>query len=165
MSEVLSGAEFKKELREGKPKLGLFVNSHSPTVAEQLAHSGYDWLLVDTQHGPMGHETLSAIYSGHRPCGGAKSFVRVAGYQDRAGIQQTLDMGADGVLIPVYQHRGRSSPGRELRALSHGRDTLGVFSAAQYEQKRIAGLRGRGNDNTIVALPRWSTADRIREHG
>jgi len=33
MSEALSGAEFKKHLREGKPKLGLFVNSHSPTVA------------------------------------------------------------------------------------------------------------------------------------
>ena len=47
MSEVLSGAEFKKQLREGKPKFGIFVNSHSPTVAEQMAHSGYDWLLVD----------------------------------------------------------------------------------------------------------------------
>ena len=44
--------------------LGLFVNSHSPTVAEQLAHSGYDWLLVDTQHGPMGYETLSAMLAG-----------------------------------------------------------------------------------------------------
>jgi 4-hydroxy-2-oxoheptanedioate aldolase len=38
MSETLSGAEFKKQLREGQPKLGLFLNSHSPTVAEQLAH-------------------------------------------------------------------------------------------------------------------------------
>ena len=61
MSEVLSGSEFKKELREGRPKLGLFLNSHSPTVAEQLSHSGYDWLLVDTQHGPMSNEKLSAM--------------------------------------------------------------------------------------------------------
>jgi len=99
MSEALSGAEFKKQLREGKPKLGLFINSHSPTVAEQLAHSGYDWLLVDTQHGPMGHETLSAMLAGSSH-GGAKSFVRVSGYQDRAGIQQALDLGADGVLVP-----------------------------------------------------------------
>jgi hypothetical protein len=51
---ALSGAEFKKQLRAGTPKMGLFLNAHSPTVAEQLAHSGYDWLLVDTQHGPMG---------------------------------------------------------------------------------------------------------------
>jgi 4-hydroxy-2-oxoheptanedioate aldolase len=96
---ALSGSEFKKQLHQGTPKVGLFLNSHSPTVAEQIAHSGYDWLLVDTQHGPMDHEKLSfmlcAIASG-----GAKSIVRVGGYDDRPGIQQALDLGADGVLIP-----------------------------------------------------------------
>src|SRR5215467_5915608 len=99
MSESLSGAQFKAQLREGVPKLGLFVNSHSPTVVEQLAHSGYDWLLVDTQHGPMGNETLSGMLAGIAN-GGAKSMVRVGMYSDRPGIQQALDMGADGVLVP-----------------------------------------------------------------
>src|SRR5690242_20856707 len=102
MIESVSGAEFKKQLREGRPKLGIFLNSHSPTVAEQLAHSGYDWLLVDTQHGPMGHETLSGMLSGIAN-GGAKSLVRVGMYSDRPGIQQALDMGADGVLIPYIK--------------------------------------------------------------
>src|SRR5216684_4933280 len=97
--EKLTGAEFKKQLRAGQPKMGLFLNSHSPTVAEQLAHSGYDWLLVDTQHGPMGFEKLSAMLGGISS-GGAKSLVRVEGYHDRGGIQQALDLGADGVLIP-----------------------------------------------------------------
>src|SRR5258708_25899219 len=99
MSDTLTGAEFKKHLRAGTPKLGLFLNSHSPTVAEQLALSGYDWLLVDTQHGPMGFESLSAMLSGISN-GGVKSLVRVAGAHDRGGIQQTLDMGADCVLVP-----------------------------------------------------------------
>jgi hypothetical protein len=40
MSDAMSGADFKKQLREGRSKFGLFLNSHSPTVAEQLAHSG-----------------------------------------------------------------------------------------------------------------------------
>ena len=110
MIEVLSGAEFKKRLREGTPMLGLFVNSHSPTVAEQLAHSGYDWLLVDTQHGPMGYETLSAMLAGIAS-GGAKSLVRVGGYQDRPGIQQALDMGADGVLIPYINNADEAKQG------------------------------------------------------
>jgi 4-hydroxy-2-oxoheptanedioate aldolase len=100
MSEAaISGSEFKQQLRAGQPKLGLFLNSHSPTVAEQLSFSGYDWLLVDTQHGPMGYEKLSAMLSGISN-GGAKSIVRVGGYSDRPGIQQALDLGADGVLIP-----------------------------------------------------------------
>src|ERR1035438_6435986 len=79
--------------------MGLFLNAHSPTVAEQLAHSGYDWLLVDTQHGPMGYLELSGMLAAIAN-GGAKSMVRVAGYHDRGGIQQSLDMGADGVLVP-----------------------------------------------------------------
>ncbi len=96
---ALTGGEFKKQLRAGTPKMGLFLNAHSPTVAEQLAHSGYDWLLVDTQHGPMNYEKLSAMLSGIAN-GGAKSMVRVGGYDDRPGIQQALDLGADGVLVP-----------------------------------------------------------------
>src|SRR3954447_22884193 len=99
MAIMSTGAEFKEELRNGKPGMGLFLNSHSPTVAEQLAHSGYDWLLVDTQHGPMGYEKLSAMLCAIQN-GGAKSMVRVGGYDDRPGIQQALDMGADGVLVP-----------------------------------------------------------------
>src|ERR1700735_3823983 len=96
---ALTGSEFKKQLRAGTPKMGLFLNSHSPTVAEQLAHSGYDWLLVDSQHGPMNYEKLSAMLSAISN-GGAKSLVRVGGYNDRPGIQQALDLGADGVLVP-----------------------------------------------------------------
>src|SRR3989441_11727202 len=98
MVESISGAEFKKQLREGRPKLGLFLNAHSPTVAEQLAHSGYDWLLVDTQHGPMGYESLSGMLAGIAN-GGAKSLVRVGGYSHRPSIQQALDMGAGGILL------------------------------------------------------------------
>src|SRR5271169_619878 len=96
---TVTGADFKKQLRAGTPKLGLFLNSHSATIAEQLAHSGYDWLLVDTQHGPMDHQNLSAMLCGIAS-GGAKSMVRVGGFDDRPGIQQALDLGADGVLVP-----------------------------------------------------------------
>ena len=48
---IETGKDLKDALRAGKPKFGIFVNSHSPTVAEQFAHAGYDWLLVDCQHG------------------------------------------------------------------------------------------------------------------
>ncbi len=116
MSEALSGAEFKKQLREGQPKLGLFLNSHSPTVAEQLAHSGYDWLLVDTQHGPMGFRELSAMLAGISS-GGAKSLVRVAGYHDRPGIQQSLDLGADGVLVPYINTAEEARQAVSCRAI------------------------------------------------
>ena len=160
MSETLSGAEFKKQLREGQPKLGLFLNSHSPTVAEQLAHSGYDWLLVDTQHGPMGFQELSAMLAGISS-GGAKSMVRVAGYHDRGGIQQALDMGADGVLVPYI-----NTADEARQAVSCARyPTVGTrsvyFPQRSMNKAGLLGYAGAANDNIIVAL-QVETADCIK---
>ena len=151
MSEALTGAEFKKQLREGKPKMGLFLNSHSPTVAEQLAHSGYDWLLVDTQHGPMGNLELSAMLAGIAN-GGAKSMVRVQGYHDRGGIQQALDMGADGVLVPYI-----NSAEEARQAVSCARyPTAGTrsvyFPQRSMNRAGLLGYAGAANDNVILAL-------------
>jgi hypothetical protein len=55
------GEQWKNDLRKGTRSIGLFLNSGSPTIAGQLSTAGYDWLLVDTQHGPMNPETLYAL--------------------------------------------------------------------------------------------------------
>ncbi|MBL8174629.1 MAG: hypothetical protein JNK48_08165 [Bryobacterales bacterium] len=147
----VSGADFKQQLRQGNPKMGLFVNSHSPTVAEQLAHTGYDWLLVDTQHGPMDHEKLSAMLCAISS-GGAKSMVRVSGYDDRAGIQQALDLGADGVLVPYINNAEEAR-----QAVSCCRYPTAGTRSVYFPQRSTnkAGLLGyvpNANKNIIVAL-------------
>jgi 4-hydroxy-2-oxoheptanedioate aldolase len=131
--------------------MGLFVNSHSPTVAEQLAHSGYDWLLIDTQHGPMGYEKLSAMLCAVAS-GGAKSMVRVAGYQDRAGIQQALDLGADGILVPYI-----NTADEARQAISCARyPTAGTrsvyFPQRSMNKEGLLGYAGAANSNVIIAL-------------
>src|SRR5271169_3480788 len=155
-----SGAEFKKQLRAGAPKLGLFLNAHSPTVAEQLAHSGYDWLLVDSQHGPMGYEKLSAMLCGISS-GGAKSMVRVGGYADRPGIQQSLDLGADGVLVPYI-----NTAEEARQAVSCTRyPTVGTrsvyFPQRSMNKEGLLGYAGGANSNIITAL-QVETADCIK---
>src|ERR1051325_6461545 len=161
MPGALSGAEFKNELRAGHPKLGLFFNSHSPTVAEHLAPSGYGWLLVDTQHGPMGNERLSAMLSGIAN-GGAKSLVRVEGYHDRGGIQQSLDMGADGVLVPYI-----NTAAEARQAVSCTKypttGTRSVYCPQRSMNKDgLLGYAGNWNKNGIVAL-QVETADCIKK--
>jgi 4-hydroxy-2-oxoheptanedioate aldolase len=155
-----SGADFKKELREGKPKLGLFLNSHSPTVAEQLAHSGYDWLLVDTQHGPMGYERLSAMLAGVAG-GGAKSLVRVGGYDDRPGIQQSLDMGADGVLIPYINTAEEARQAISCAKYPTSGTRSVYFPQRSMNKAGLLGYAGNWNKNGIVAL-QVETADCIK---
>ncbi len=160
MSEALSGAEFKKQLREGRPKLGLFVNSHSPTVAEQLAHSGYDWLLIDTQHGPMSYERLSAMLAAVAS-GGAQSLVRVGGYSDRSGIQQSLDMGADGVLVPYINTAEEARQAVSCCRYPTAGTRSVYFPQRSMNKAGLLGYAGAANENVIVAL-QVETADCIK---
>src|SRR5580658_7188473 len=148
---ALSGSEFKKQLRAGEPKLGLFLNSHSATIAEQLAHSGYDWLLVDTQHGPMDHQNLSSMLCGISN-GGAKSLVRVGGFDDRPGIQQALDLGADGVLVPYI-----NTVEEARQAVSCTKyPTVGTrsvyFPQRSMNKAGLLGYAGNWNNEGIIAL-------------
>jgi 4-hydroxy-2-oxoheptanedioate aldolase len=148
---LLSGAAFKSELRAGNPKMGLFLNAHSATVAEQLAHSGYDWLLVDTQHGPMNRESLSYMLAAISN-GGAKSMVRVGGFDDRAGIQQALDLGADGVLVPYI-----NTAEEARQAVSCARYPTAGTRSVYFPQRStnkagLLGYVGNANANVIVAL-------------
>src|SRR6202049_3711878 len=160
MADVVTGVEFKKELREGKPKLGLFLNSHSPTVAEQLAHSGYDCLLVDTQHGPMGYEKLSAMLTAIAS-GGAKSMVRVGGYDDRPGIQQALDLGADGVLVPYINTAEEARQAVSCTKYPTAGTRSVYFPQRSMNKAGLLGYAGNANNNLIVAL-QVETADCIK---
>lgn len=146
-----NGTEFKKQLREGKPKFGLFLNAHSPTIAEQLAHSGYDWLLVDTQHGPMHYEKLSAMLCAIAN-GGAKSMVRVGGYNDRPGIQQALDLGADGVLIPYINTADEAREAVSCAKYPRTGTRSVYFPQRSMNKAGLLGYAGNANQNTIVAL-------------
>ena len=145
---------------QGRPKLGLFLNSHSPTVAEQLAFSGYDWLLVDTQHGPMGHESLSGMLSGISN-GGAKSMVRVGGCFDRPGIQQSLDMGADGVLVPYINTADEARQAITCCRYPTAGTRSVYFPQRSMNREGLLGYAGAANDNVVVAL-QVETADCIK---
>ncbi len=147
----VSGAEFKQQMRDGQPKMGLFLNSHSPTVAEQLAHTGYDWLLVDSQHGPMGFEKLSAMLCAIAS-GGAKSMVRVAGAHDRAGIQQALDLGADGILVPYINTAEEAALAISCAKYPMAGTRSVYFPQRSMNRAGLLGYAGSANDNVIVAL-------------
>ena len=84
--------------------------------------------------------------------GGAKSMVRVAGYHDRGGIQQSLDMGADGVLVPYI-----NTAEEARQAVSCARyPTAGTrsvyFPQRSMNKAGLLGYAGAANNNTIVAL-------------
>ena len=78
--------------------------------------------------------------------------VRVAGYNDRAGIQQALDLGADGVLVPYI-----NSAEEARQAISCTKYPMAGTRSVYFPQRSmnkagLLGYAGKANDNVIVAL-------------
>ncbi len=88
----------KEKLMQGKPVIGTFVSLGHPDVTEALARVGFDWLLLDAEHGPMGFETLQSMMQSMYGTG-CVPIVRPQ-WNDMAIIKRCLDIGAYGVLIP-----------------------------------------------------------------
>lgn len=154
------GETFKKELIAKKPKFGIFLNSASPIIAEQLSFSGYDWLLVDTQHGPMDNITLSGMLNAISS-GGCLSMVRVGSSKDRAGIQQALDLGADGILIPYVNNAEEAKEGITC-CFYPTQGTRSVYFPQRCTNKEgLLGYVPNSNKNVVVAV-QIETADSIK---
>ena len=48
----------KTKLKRNEPVIGTFVGIGHPDVSDWLSRQGFDFLLLDAEHGPMGFETL-----------------------------------------------------------------------------------------------------------
>jgi 2-dehydro-3-deoxyglucarate aldolase/4-hydroxy-2-oxoheptanedioate aldolase len=78
--------------------LGSFLASGSDVIADVMATAGFDWLLVDLEHGAGDEATLFAQVSALRSHG-LPTLVRV-GSAEGIRIGRVLDLGADGVMVP-----------------------------------------------------------------
>jgi 4-hydroxy-2-oxoheptanedioate aldolase len=77
---------------------GAFVNLGSSLTAEIMALAGFDWLVIDLEHGAPGerealHQLQAIMHTG------TAGLIRVPSL-DRVAVLHALDSGADGVLVP-----------------------------------------------------------------
>ncbi len=80
---------------------GTWLNLGSPFSAEIAALAGFDWVLIDREHG-SGGEGEMALQILAAQSGGAAAIVRV-GSIDRVEIKRALDAGASGIMAPCVE--------------------------------------------------------------
>ena len=88
----------KARLAAGETLFGTFLTLGSPLAAESLALAGFDWLLVDLEHGG-GDESLLLGQLLGATAGGAHALVRVES-DVRGRTARALDLGVEGVMCP-----------------------------------------------------------------
>ena len=93
----------KEKLKKGDPVIGTFVEIGHPDITEWLSRLGFDWILLDAEHGPLGYETLQRMMQSMKGSG-CVPIVRPQ-WNDPVVIKRVLDIGAYGVLIPWVNSR------------------------------------------------------------
>ena len=97
---------FKQALQQRRTQIGLWLDLAHGLSTELLAGIGYDWLLIDGEHGP---NDLRSVLAQLQAIGSARSsfpglatqaLVRLP-HGDTALIKQYLDLGAQTLLIPM----------------------------------------------------------------
>ena len=93
---------FKQALAKGERQIGLWSGLASPVAAEILAGAGFDWIVIDGEHGPNDISTLLPHLQAMR--GGTAEPVFRIPWNDMVIIKRALDLGARSLLIPFVQN-------------------------------------------------------------
>ena len=134
----------------GEAAVGCFLGLGSPSVAELLAYSGYEWLLVETEHNALDsaqvEHMLMAIDGS-----GAMPMVRVPP-SDLFAIQKALDIGAMGIIVPMVKTvEEAEAVVAATRYPPEGKRGFGPLRASRYTLDYEDYLE-RANRNILVGL-------------
>lgn len=143
----------KERWRAGEVTLGAWLMVPSPLTAEILAKAGFDWVLVDMQHGGMDYETAVNMIRAI-DLAGAMPVVRVP-WNEPGIVGRMLDAGAMAIVAPMIES---ADDARQLVAACRyppaGRRSLGPIRAMARDG---AGYITTANDRVCV-LPMIETA-------
>ena len=125
---------FKRALGEDGLQYGLWLGLGSPVAAELGACAGFDWVLVDGEHGANDYRS---VYSQVQAVegSGASAIVRLPD-GDPARIKRYLDMGVQSLLIPMVDTAEQAER---------------LVSAVRYPPRGIRGLA-----TSITRASRWT---------
>ncbi|MGQ7249251.1 4-hydroxy-2-oxoheptanedioate aldolase [Halomonas sp. V046] len=139
---IPTGNRFKTALANGQPRIGLWLSLGDPYGAEMCASVGYDWLLIDGEHGPNDLRSMLfqlqsvAAYASH-------PVVRVV-QGEVARIKQLLDIGAQTLLVPMIDTPEQAQT---------------MVAATRYPPDGV-----RGEAAAIVRASRWNArSDYVRK--
>jgi len=157
----------KQKLNQGLPTFGPFVNTPAPAMVETMGWLGYDFVIIDCEHGTMDYETTENMIRAAE-LSGVTPIIRI-GMNIQQHIQRYLDAGAQGVLIPLINNAADGKavvdsvkyPPTGKRGLFAGRPArYGVQDMAEYVKEaneetfvglQIETLEGLENQDEIIA--------------
>lgn len=150
-------ADLKSRLTSGKTVVGSFITIGSADTTEIMALAGYDFLVIDTEHGAMSVETATHLIRAAE-VHGVPAVIRVTDPSDST-ILRSLDIGAAGVQVPQVNS---GELARKIAQASHyhpkGHRGLAMPRAAHYGSMGIDAYFQKSRAETLVVAQCESAA-------
>jgi 4-hydroxy-2-oxoheptanedioate aldolase len=89
---------FKDKLKKGESVFGPFMKTCDAAFVEIAGYAGFDFVILDMEHGPVSFETLQNLIRG-AVISGTIPIVRASDSKE-ISISRALDIGAYGIQIP-----------------------------------------------------------------
>lgn len=106
----------KDKIAGGEPALGASIMFPSPQLVEMLAYAGFDWVLIDCEHGSIGLADVEVMAMA-ADAAGITAIARPRS-NDPADIQSVMDRGVKGVQVPHVNCRADAE--RAVAAVKFG---------------------------------------------
>src|SRR4051812_26000308 len=158
----------KARLAAGETLLGTFLTLGSPLAAEALGLAGFDWLLVDLEHGG-GDESLLLGQVLGATAAGVHPLVRVES-DVRGRTARALDLGVEGVMCPQVNSPAQAEAGASGLQDETGRG-LALFhrgarfgtdpEAMAHARERIFGIAQIESPEAVEAVEEIAAVDGI----
>ncbi len=142
----------KKALEEGKTVFGPFCKILDPTVVELAALAGFDFVIIDMEHGPYSIETVQQMLRAAE-ARGISAVVRVP-ENSETSILRVLDVGAKCIQVP--QISTAKDAGKVVKsAMFHPKGERGMcryVRAGDYTAIDKAEHFGRSNESILTII-------------
>jgi 4-hydroxy-2-oxoheptanedioate aldolase len=115
---------FKHALAEGRPQIGLWNAIPGSYVVEALATTGFDWILLDTEHAP--NDVLAVLPQLQALAPYPVSPVVRPAANDPVLIKRLLDLGAQTLLVPYVQSAAEAEAA--VAAMRYGPEGIRGFA-------------------------------------
>lgn len=139
----------KKKLYEGKTAIGTFMVCNAPDLVEVAAIAGFDFVIIDNEHGPMGAESSQNLIRAAE-LRGITPIVRIPNRVEST-ILHILDVGAHGIQVPQVND---ATAANEIVMRSKyepvGSRGLAFPRSGDYGLKDVAKYTQHENEQTLI---------------
>lgn len=143
--------ELKNKLNQGGTSIGTFLTCNSPDIVEVLALSGFDFLVIDTEHGYMSVESVVHLVRAAE-ARNITPIVRISSASE-TDILRALDIGTHGIQIPQINTKEVAQLVTNYsKYYPAGIRGLAMPRAADYGTVKLQDYIKKANDETMVVV-------------